>query len=291
MSDIVGFIGTGIMGSGMIRNLHAKGHVVGVWNRTMSKAQEIADSLGIEAFEALPDLARRCSTVVICVTSSDDVKEIVLGSQGIASGLKPGSLVIDCSTISPAVTRDIADALHRQTLAFIDAPVSGGSEGASHGTLSIMVGASEENFCRAESILNAIGTRVTHIGPVGAGQAAKLLNQVLVVVNMLAVAEALVLGKAAQLDLFKVIRALEHGAAGSWMLSKRGPQVLEEYWNPGFTIDLQVKDIELVREFARDLGVRLPTLERIYALYSELQARGEGGLGNHALIRAVDGWR
>ena len=150
-----------------------------------------------------------------------------------------------------------------------------------------MAGGTEDDFNRAEPILEAIGTRITHMGPPGKGQVTKLLNQILVVVNMLAVSEALMFGKAAQLDLKKAVTAVESGAAGSWMLSKRAPQVLDNYWQPGFMIDLQQKDIDLVLEYAGELGVPLLATGMIRQLYARLQKEGKGRLGNHALIQAL----
>ena len=166
--------------------------------------------------------------------------------------------------------------------------VSGGSEGAAKGTLSIMVGGPEDAFNRIKPILEAIGTRITHMGPSGAGQTTKLMNQVLVVVNMLAVSEALLLGCAAGIDLSKAVQAVEAGAGGSWMLSNRAPQAIEGYWKPGFSIDLQQKDLRLVLESARELGLPLLGTSLVHQLYNKLQSDGKGGLGNHALIQALE---
>src|SRR5271155_2178416 len=222
---------------------------------------------------------------MLCVTNTADVEQVLFGGE---QALVRGSLVIDCSTISPKATESIASRLGERGVGFVDAPVSGGSEGAAQGTLAIMAGGTEEDFNRAEPILQAIGTRITHMGPAGKGQVTKLLNQILVVVNMLAVSEALMFGKAAQLDLKKAVTAVESGAAGSWMLSKRAPQVLDNYWQPGFMIDLQQKDIDLVLEYAGELGVPLLATGMIRQFYARLQKEGKGRLGNHALIRALE---
>jgi 3-hydroxyisobutyrate dehydrogenase len=151
-----------------------------------------------------------------------------------------------------------------------------------------MVGGEAELFERVRPILEAIGSRITHIGPSGSGQMTKLMNQVLVVVNMLAVGEALLLGRAADLDLRKAVEAVEAGAAGSWMLSQRGPQAIDGYWKPGFTIDLQQKDLRLVLESAKELGVPLLATSMVHQLYNKLQKDGKGGLGNHALVQALE---
>jgi 3-hydroxyisobutyrate dehydrogenase len=197
-------------------------------------------------------------------------------------------LIIDCSTISPSATHALAARLRASGIGFVDAPVSGGSEGAARGTLAIMAGGEEPDFRRALPILEAIGSRVTHMGRPGNGQSTKLLNQILVVVNMLAVGEALLLGKAAGLDLHKAIGAVESGAGGSWMLSNRGPQVLDDYWKPGFSIDLQQKDLRLVLELAGRLGVPLLATSLVHQLYAKLQREQHGHLGNHALILALE---
>lgn len=288
MTETIGFVGLGIMGQGMVRNLATKGHNVRIWNRTASKAQELAKSLGIEHAASLHQLCESSTILMLCVTNTIDVEQVLFsGDRPAVSALPRGSLVIDCSTISPKATESIAARLSERGIAFVDAPVSGGSEGAAQGTLAIMAGGVAEDFLRAEPVLQAIGTRITHMGPAGKGQVTKLLNQILVVVNMLAVSEALVFGRAAGLDLRKAVGAVESGAAGSWMFSKRAPQVLDDYWKPGFTIDLQQKDLSLVLEFAGELGVPLLATSMISQLYSRLQHDGKGGLGNHALIQAV----
>jgi len=273
------------MGTGMVKNLAAKGHTVRIWSRSESKAEELAKSLKTEHAKTLKDLVATSSVLMLCVTNTGDVEQVVHEA---AANLKKGSLVIDCSTISPKATEEIAAKLREQDIGFVDAPVSGGSEGAAQGTLAVMAGGTEEDFNRAEPILQAIGTRITHMGPAGKGQVTKLLNQILVVVNMLAVSEALMFGKAAQLDLKKAVTAVESGAAGSWMLSKRAPQVLDNYWQPGFMIDLQQKDIDLVLEYAGELGVPLLATGMIRQFYARLQKEGKGRLGNHALIQALE---
>jgi 3-hydroxyisobutyrate dehydrogenase len=273
------------MGAGMVKNLAAKGHNVRIWNRTEDKAEELAKSLKIEHAKTLKDLAASSSVLMLCVTNTHDVEQVL---DKAAPSLKKSSLVIDCSTISPKATEEIAAKLSKQGIGFVDAPVSGGSEGAAQGTLAVMAGGTEADFNRANPVLEAIGTRITHMGPAGKGQVTKLLNQILVVVNMLAVSEAMLFGRAAGLDLKKAVTAVESGAGGSWMLSKRAPQVLDNYWQPGFMIDLQQKDVDLVLEYAGELGVPLIATGMIRQLYARLQKEGKGRLGNHALIQALE---
>jgi 3-hydroxyisobutyrate dehydrogenase len=221
------------------------------------------------------------------VSDTPDVQAVILGENGVIDGAKAGALVIDCSTISPQATREIAQQLNVKGVTMLDAPVSGGSEGAKNGTLSIMVGGDEADFTRATPVFNAMGKTLTHVGGQGAGQTVKLVNQIVVVVNMLAVSEGLLLAEAGGLDLDKVLSAISGGAAGSWMLSNRGPQVVADDWRPGFTIDLQQKDLRLVLESADQLGVPLVGTSLVFQLYRTLQAKGLGDEGNHALIKAL----
>ncbi|GAB3432454.1 NAD(P)-dependent oxidoreductase [Flindersiella endophytica] len=287
MSDQVGFAGLGIMGAGMARNLLRAGHTVGVYNRTAAKAEPLVEAGATQAYSP-KELAETAQVVMLCVSDTPDVEALLFGDDGLAAGLRPGTLVIDCSTVSPEATRTWAEQLAEQDVDFVDAPVSGGSEGAQKGTLSIMVGGSPEAVERARPYLEAIGSTITHVGEVGAGQTCKLVNQILVVVNMLAVSEALVFAKAGGLDLEKTLAAVTGGAAGSWMLANRGPQVIADDWRPGFTIDLQQKDLRLVLEAADSLGVPALATGQVFQLYRTLQADGLGAEGNHALVKALE---
>jgi len=287
MSERVGFVGVGIMGSGMARNLLAAGYQVTVYNRTPAKTAPLVEA-GATAAASPEELARSSDVVLICVSDTPDVESVLFGDDGLAGGLRPGSLVIDCSTVSPDATRAWAERLAGQDVEFVDAPVSGGSEGAQRGTLSIMVGGSEQAVERARPFLQAIGSTITHVGPVGAGQTCKLVNQILVVVTMLGVSEALVFAKAGGLDLDKTLQAVTGGAGGSWMLAHRGPQVIDRDWRPGFTIDLQQKDLRLVLETADRLGVPALATGQVFQLYRTLQREGLGHEGNHALVKAIE---
>lgn len=281
----VGFIGMGIMGSGMAANLVAAGHEVVVWNRTRPRAESID---GASVADSLSDLASACPVVMICVSDTPDVEEVAKGEGGVLGGLESGSVVVDHSTISPSATVELARAAEEAGSAWVDAPVSGGSEGAQKGTLSIMVGGEAAAMERVRPYLKCYGKTITHLGGVGSGQMAKLVNQVLVVVNQLAASEALLLAEAGGLDLRAVLSAVEGGAAGSWMLSNRGPQMIERDWRPGFTIDLQQKDLRLVLEEADRSGVPLPATALVFQLYRALQQRQLGAEGNHALVKALE---
>lgn len=283
----IGFIGLGIMGRGMAHNLLKAGFPVTVWNRTTSKTEALV-AAGAQAGRDPADVAARSDIIITCVSDTPDVEAVILGENGIIKGIKTGSLVIDCSTISPMVTRHVAAKLAELGATMLDAPVSGGSEGAAQGTLSIMVGGEAKDFERALPVFQAMGKKITHVGSVGAGQTVKLVNQILVVGNALAMCEALLFAQAGGVDLAKTLEAVSAGAAGSWMLSNRGPQILRRDWRPGFTIDLQQKDIRLVLEAADKLGVPLPGTALIFQLYRSLQAQGLGSEGNHALVKALE---
>jgi 3-hydroxyisobutyrate dehydrogenase len=287
VSEPVGFVGLGIMGGGMARNLIARGHEVVAWNRSPGRLEAVVQA-GAAAAISPADVARRTDTVMICVSDTPDVEQVVLGTGGIVEGLRAGGLVIDHSTISPVATRSLAAAVAARGGRWLDAPVSGGSEGAARGTLSIMVGGDPADLERARPLLGAYGSTITYLGPVGSGQMAKLVNQALVVVTQLAVSEGLLLAEAGGLDLGATLEAVGGGAAGSWMLANRGPQMVARDWRPGFTIDLQQKDLRLVLEAADELGVPLPGTSLVFQLYRALQHRGLGAEGNHALVKALE---
>lgn len=287
MTAQVGFIGLGIMGTGMARNLVAKGHDVVVWNRTESRMAPLLDA-GAVAGDSPGDVARQCPTVMICVSNTPDVDAVLHEENGLLEGVSGGSLIVDHSTISPEATVRFADEVRALGGAWIDAPVSGGSEGAADGTLSIMVGGSEEDVARATPTMEAFGNTITHVGSVGAGQRVKIVNQILVSVTQLAVSEALLFAQASGLDLDATLDAVKGGAAGSWMLANRGPQMIERDWSPGFTIDLQQKDLRLALEAADAVGSPIPGTALVFQMYRALQNEGRGGDGNHALVRALE---
>ncbi len=301
MTERISFVGLGIMGQGMAHNLLKAGFPLTVWNRTAAKMEPLV-AAGAVAASSPAEAAANSDIIITCVSDTPDVVDVILGSggavspdgeavwgqDGIIAGAKPGSLVIDCSTISPIVTQNLAQTLGKQQVAMLDAPISGGSEGAAQGTLSIMVGGSADAFARALPVLQAMGKKITHVGATGAGQTVKLVNQILVVGHALALSEALLFAEAGGVDLDKALEAVSAGAAGSWMLSNRGPQILNRDWRPGFTIDLQQKDVRLVLDAADKLGVPLPGTGLIFQLYRTLQAQNLGGEGNHALIKALE---
>ena len=286
-SESIGFIGLGIMGRGMVGNLLEAGFSVRIWNRTSERASRFVEA-GATAGSDPADVAAHSDIVITCVSDTPDVEEVILGDRGVLAGARAGSLVVDMSTISPRGTRAIAARLQEAGVHMLDAPISGGSEGAANGTLSIMVGGATEPVDRAMPAFQAMGKTITHVGPIGAGQTVKLVNQIVVVVNMLAVGEGLLFAEAAGVDLQKTLDAITGGAAGSWMLANRGPQVIVRDWRPGFMIDLQQKDLRLALEEAEEMGVPLLGTATVFHLYRTLQKAGLGAEGNHGLVKALE---
>ncbi len=287
MGEKIGFIGLGIMGRGMANNLLEAGYSLTVWNRTASRMEPFVEA-GAKAGDSPADVAVKSDIIIVCVSDTPDVEAVVLGDEGVIQGAKEGSLVIDHSTISPSVTKQIAAKLAERGVHMLDAPISGGSEGAAKGTLSIMVGGEEEQFQRALPVLEVMGKTITHVGPNGAGQSTKLVNQVLVVGNALAMSEALMFAQAGDLDLHKVFDAVSQGAGGSWFFTNRAPQVMERDFRPGFTVALQQKDVRLVLQAADEIGVPLFGANIVFNLYRTLEAAGLQEEGNHALIKALE---
>ena len=287
MSEKLGFIGLGIMGGGMAANLVRAGYDVTVWNRTAPRMAPVID-LGASAAGSAREVAERSTVVMICVSDTPDVVAVTEGPDGILAGLSPGSVVVDHSTISPSETRRLASLAEEAGSSWLDGPVSGGNEGAALGTLSIMVGGEASDLDRVRPYLDVMGKNITHTGPVGSGQMVKLVNQVLVAVNQLAASEALLFAEVGGLELESTLSAVTAGAATSWMLANRGPQMIVRDWRPGFTIDLQQKDLRLVLEAADELGVPLPGTALVFQLYRALQHRGLGAEGNHGLVKALE---
>lgn len=287
MAERIGFIGLGIMGRGMVSNLLKAGFSVCVWNRTASRITPFLEQ-GATGAASPAEVAAQSDIIITCVSDTPDVEAVISGDEGILNTLIPGSLVIDMSTISPQTTKELGDLIESKGSYMLDAPISGGSEGAANGTLSIMIGGSEEHVQRAMPYFEAMGKTITHVGPRGAGQAVKLVNQILVVVTMLGVSEALLFAEASGVDLERALAAVTQGAAGSWMLSNRGPQVIDRDWRPGFTIDLQQKDVRLVLEAADQVGAPVMGTGLVFQLYRTLQDRGLGSEGNHALVKALE---
>jgi 3-hydroxyisobutyrate dehydrogenase len=277
----------GIMGLPMAGHLLAAGHRVIVHTRTKSKAEAIL-SKGAAWANSAAEAVRGAEVVFVCVTDTPDVRRVLLGDGGVIEAARPGLLVVDHSTISPAATREMATALQAKGTTLLDAPVSGGDVGARNGTLSIMVGGPTDAFARVEPLLRHMGKTITHCGETGTGQLTKLVNQILVSVTNLAVSEALVFARNNGLDAEKTVQAVAGGAAGSWQLQNLGPRMLKGDFAPGFTIDLQQKDLRLVLEAAAGAKTPLPALALVHQLFTSAQAAGRGGDGTQALFSVIE---
>jgi 3-hydroxyisobutyrate dehydrogenase len=285
MTLAVGFVGLGAMGRGMARNLHRAGLLRGVWNRTEQPAAELASELGCVAAGSPAELAALCDVVVLCVSADADVLEVV---DALAPALRPGSTVIDCSTVSAGTAREAAHRLAARQVEFLDAPVSGGVEGARDATLAIMVGGAEAALERARPVLEAMGRAVTHIGPSGAGQAAKATNQIMCAGIIQAVGEAMAFAKAEGLPLEALIGTLGKGAGSSWYFVNRAPNMVRGTYPPGFRVRLHDKDLRICRDMAARHGVQLPVVETTLQHYRQLIEQGHGDEDISTIFRLKD---
>ena len=283
----IGFIGLGLMGSGMSMNLLRAGFPLTVWNRTPSKMKPLLDA-GAEGAGSPREVAERSDIVVDIVTDSPDVEGVLLGPEGVIHGARPGTVVVDMSTISPSVTRRIAEELGKKGVRMLDAPVSGGDVGAREGTLSIMVGGDEEVYEECLPIFQAMGRTITHVGGNGMGQTVKLVNQILVGMNMLGVAEALMFARKSGVDLEKCLAAVSGGAAGSWQLTNNGAKLLKGDLEPGFKVKDYIKDLRLIMEAAADAEMPLMGTSVVQQMFRSLDAEGLRQKGTQAVIRAVE---
>ncbi len=285
MTLATGFIGLGAMGRGMARNLHKAGLLHGVWNRSAPVAQELAAALGVPAADSPSTLAASCDVIVLCVSADTDVLEVV---DAMLPGLRPGAIVIDCSTVSADTARTAAARLASVGAEFLDAPVSGGVEGARDGTLAIMVGGAPEAFERAAPVLAAMGRTVTHLGPTGAGQAAKATNQIMCAGIIQAVGEAMAFAKAEGLPLEKLIDTLGKGAGSSWYFVNRAPNMVRGTYPAGFRVRLHEKDLRICRDMAARHGVELSVVEATLGHYQQLVEQGHGDEDISTIFRLKD---
>jgi 3-hydroxyisobutyrate dehydrogenase len=282
----IGFVGLGTMGAAMAANLRRAGFEVTAWNRTPGRAADLIAIGGREAASPA-DAGRAADVVVVCVSDTPDVEAVLFGPAGVVDGLARGGLVIDCSTISPAATRGFAARLAERGIGFVDAPVSGGSEGAKHATLTIFVGGEPGDAARALPVLEAMGKTITHFGPAGSGQAVKAVNQVVIAGAYLGVAEGIVLALKAGLDPEAVAAALGGGAARSWVLENRAGRMIDNEYPLGFRTSLHLKDLAIALELARSVGATLPVAGLAAQLEAGLVARGHGDEDMSNLARAI----
>ncbi len=285
----VGCIGLGIMGVPMVANLIQAGFAPTVWNRSRPGIDACV-ALGTSEAASPQAVADVSDILITIVTDSSDVESVLVGRDDAAiHGLRSGSVVIDMSTISPAVTRDLAAQLSQLGVDMLDAPVSGGDSGAKAGTLSIMVGGEAEVLERCRPVLEAMGSTITHCGPTGAGQTVKLCNQVAIAGALLGVCEALSLADKSGVDQERMLGAISAGAAGSWQLSNLGPKIADGDYAPGFMVRLMQKDLRLALEAGADVLQPLPNTSLVQQLYYQLQTSGLGDEGTQALARVISG--
>ena len=282
----IGFLGLGTMGAAMAGHLGRSGRPLTVWNRTPGRAAELVAGGATEGASPAA-VAGASDVIVLCVSDTPDVEAVLFGPDGVAAGVRRGSLVIDCSTIAPAATRTMAGRLAELGVDFADAPVSGGSEGAQKATLTIFVGAEPAVFERARPILEVIGKTITHVGPVGSGQAVKAVNQVILAGTYLGVAEGIVLALKAGLDVDQVVGALGGGAAQSWVLANRSGRMLANDYPLGFKVALHLKDLGIALGLAGESGVELPVTELCAEIERSLVDAGHADDDMSAVARRI----
>jgi 3-hydroxyisobutyrate dehydrogenase len=282
----VGFVGLGTMGGAMAANAARAGFEVIAWNRTPGRAADL-EELGVDLGGSPAEVAAAAELIITIVSDTPDVEAVLFGPAGVAEGVQSGSLVIDMSTISPSATRDFATRLGQRGVTMLDAPVSGGSEGAKKGTLSIFVGGDAADLERARPLLSALGTTITHVGPIGSGQAAKAVNQVMLAGGYLGVAEGIVLAMKAGLDVDQLVAALSGGAAQSWVLANRSGRMQANDYPLGFKVSLHRKDLLIALQLARETGTVLPITALVEQLEAGLVGRGHGDDDVSAVARTI----
>lgn len=287
MAKKIGFIGLGIMGKPMARNLLKAGYSLTVLNRSRPPMEELKRD-GATTASSPKDVAHASEVVITMLPNSPDVEEVVLGPNGVLEGAKSGMILVDMSTISPLVSQKIYQEAKNKGVKALDAPVSGGEKGAIEGILSIMVGGDQDVFEAVQLMLQAMGKTITYMGSAGAGGFTKLANQVIVAINLTAIAEALTLGAKAGLDPERLIQALSGGMAGSRCLDMKGPLIVKGNFQPGFKIDLHYKDLGLITEASRALRVPLPTTALVQELFSALRVKDRGSLDHSAIITLLE---
>lgn len=287
MPHVVGFIGLGIMGCPMAKNLLKAGYPLVVHSRRLGPVDELARA-GAQTAASPRDVATRCEVLITMLPNSPDVELVALGPDGIAEGARAGLVYADMSTISPIVSQKVGAALAERGVKMLDAPVSGGEKGAIEGTLSIMVGGAPDVFEGLLPVFQAMGKTITLLGPLGAGGFTKLANQIIVAVNLTALGEALTLARKAGLDRELTLKALAGGLAGSRCLDQKAPNYVAGTYQPGFKIDLHYKDLGLIMESARALGVPLPATAVVQELFSALRVKGRGGLDHSGVITLLE---
>lgn len=284
----IAFIGLGAMGGQMVRHLMAAGHTLHLYARRADAAQTFVQD-GAKAFASPALAAREADFVITNVTTTDDVEQVLLGDDGVIHGARAGTICIDHSTISAEATRRISARLAKADIAFVDAPVSGGPTRAADASLSIMVGASDEAFAAVRPLLDVLGTTITHVGDVGAGQVAKACNQIVQVVNIQGIAEAMLFAGRNGVDLDKVLAAISQGLAGSRMLDMMGPKMARRDFAAGIEARLHDKDFAMIVSAVADAGLDLPAIALVKRQLTALMELGLGGDDTSSLLRVIEG--
>lgn len=283
----IGFIGTGVMGKSMINNLLSASYNVNIYTRTKEKAASLLHQ-GAVWKQSVASLARDADIIITMVGYPTDVEEVYLGPNGIIENAKPETCIIDMTTSSPALAEEIFTKASKNQLRALDAPVSGGDIGAQNGTLAIMVGGDEEVFHQVLPVFKVLGENIIWHGSAGAGQHAKLANQITIASNMIGVCEAIVYAKKAGLDPVRVLDSITTGAAGSWSLSNLAPRMIKGDFSPGFFVKHFIKDMTIALESAQEMGIMTPGLSLSLDMYKELANMGESDSGTQALIKYFD---
>ena len=285
MADTVGFIGLGIMGRPMAENLIGAGYDLVAYNRTREKADELE---GAKVADTPREVAEQSDIIITMLPDSPQVEEVLAGEDGVLAGIKEGALIVDMSTISPVVTEELAEKAGEKNASMLDAPVSGGDVGAIEGTLSIMVGGSEEDFERARPLFEVMGATVTHVGPVGTGQVVKAANQIVVALTIEAVSEALVLGSKGGVAPEKILDVLGGGLAGNKVMEAKREKMLTHSFDPGFRVELHHKDLGIALAAGREYGVTLPVTAVVDQMLETLKMRGRGDQDHSALLTLIE---
>ncbi|HJQ30190.1 MAG TPA: 2-hydroxy-3-oxopropionate reductase [Rubrobacter sp.] len=287
MAEKVGFIGLGIMGKPMAKNLLEAGHELVVYNRTREKAEELASERATVA-DSPKEVAEQSDIIITMLPDSPQVEEVLTGHNGVLEGIREGALIVDMSTISPVVTEELSKKAEEQGASMLDAPVSGGDVGAIEGTLSIMVGGSEDDFERARPLFDVMGKTVTHVGPSGTGQVVKAANQIVVALTIEAVSEALVLGSKGGVEPEKILDVLGGGLAGNKVMEIKREKMLEHSFDPGFRIELHHKDLGIALAAGREYGVTLPVTAIVDQMLETLKMRGKGDRDHSAILTLIE---
>ncbi|HET6662163.1 MAG TPA: 2-hydroxy-3-oxopropionate reductase [Rubrobacter sp.] len=288
MAEKVGFIGLGIMGRPMAKNLMEAGYELVLHNRSPEKAEDLANEGNATASESPREVAEACDIVITMLPDSPDVEAVVAGEGGVLEGIRDGALLVDMSTISPVVTEELSEKVREKGASMLDAPVSGGDVGAIEGALSIMVGGSEEDFERARPLFDVMGKVATHVGPIGAGQVVKACNQIVVALTIEAVSEALVLGSKGGVLPEKLVEALSGGLAGSAVMEAKKEKFFSHDFEPGFRIELHHKDLGIALAAGREYGVALPVTAIVDQMLEASKAKDRGDRDHSALLTLLE---